>query len=78
MSRRLHSCLTCTGKTRHRAACGPCRRRGVVVTADEIILPLVVHVPPSLTLLQSVKDPMAPTLAELRDGVDLTPFLAGP
>lgn len=74
MSRRLHSCLACPGKTRHRAVCASCRRRGVTVAGDQITVPILFG-PTRLVRLVSPANPHAPTVAELRAGVDLTRFL---
>jgi len=77
MTRRLHACLACTGRTRHRAVCGPCRRRGVTVVGDQITVPLRIRFGPTkLFLLPSVNTPHAPTVAELTaSGIDLYEFL---
>lgn len=83
MSRRLHSCLACPGKTRHRAICAACRRRGVTVAGDTINVPLDVWVPEALELPRQAvrlltvepKNIHAPTVAELQAGIDLTRYL---
>lgn len=92
MTRRLHRCLTCIpqqptpqapftlrrGYTRHAdRVCAACRRDGVSASDGTVS----VHLQPvsafALRLMANVADPAAPTLAELRGGVDLTPMLAG-
>lgn len=74
MSRRTHPCLACPGRTRHRAICGPCRRRGVRVVGDEIFVPFR-FAPVKQVRLASPADPAAPTVAELQAGIDLTGYL---
>ena len=56
MSSRLRACLTCTGKTRHRAVCASCRRRGVIVKADKIIVPIDLHLSPTVTMLPATRE----------------------
>lgn len=77
MSRRVHRCVSCLGRTRHRGPCASCRRRGVRLVADQLIVPITHGTPwESLRLLTTPPaNPHAPTLAELQGGVDLTRYL---
>lgn len=77
MTRRVHACLSCPGRTRHRGPCAACRDRGVRLVGDKLLVPIVAEVPRfSMRLLSAPPaNPAAPTLAELQAGVDLTRFL---
>lgn len=76
MTRRVQQCITCPGKTRHRAVCASCRRRGVTVIGQEITVPSVLEPSRQMRiLLAAPADIHAPTLAELNAGVDLTRYL---
>lgn len=83
MSRRVHACISCTGRTRHRGPCAACRRRGVTLVGDQLVVPLELRTPKVLlegrtrvALLPSIADVRAPTIAEISEaGVDLTRFL---
>lgn len=77
VSRRVHACISCPGRTRHRGPCAACRRRGVTLVGDQLLVPITHGTPwESLRLLtQPPANPAAPTLAELQGGVDLTRFL---
>lgn len=77
MTRRVHACISCPGRTRHRGPCASCRDRGVRLVGDELLVPLELEVPRfSMRLLTTPPaNPAAPTLAELQAGVDLTRFL---
>lgn len=82
MSRRTHACISCPGRTRHRGPCAACRRRGITLVGDQVVVPLEARTPKVLlegrtrvVLLPSKADRRAPTLAELQAGVDLTRFL---
>ena len=76
MSRRVHACVSCPGRTRHRGPCASCRRRGVRLVGDQLVVSLEMRIPSvRVSLLRSITDVRAPTVAELRAGVDLTRFL---
>lgn len=77
MSRRVHACISCPGRTRHRGPCAACRARGVRLVGDELLVPIVAEVPRfSIRVLSNPPaDFRAPTVAELQAGVDLTRFL---
>jgi hypothetical protein len=81
MSRRVHACISCEGRTRHHGPCAACRRRGVTLVGDQLVVPLELRTPKVLlegrtqVHLVNPADPRHPTLAELRAGVDLTRFL---
>lgn len=92
MTRRIHRCLTCVpqqptprapltqrrGYTRHAdRVCAACRRDGVISSNGTVS----VHLQPvsafALRLIESVADPAAPTMAELRGGVDVEDLTRG-
>ena len=60
MTRRLHACLTCSGGTRHKD-----RRCSYCRKAGAV----------RLSFLPSV-EAAAPSVRELREGLDLTPYLS--
>jgi hypothetical protein len=74
----VHACVSCPGRTRHRGPCAACRRRGVTLVGDQLLVPITHGTPwESLRLLTAPPaNPAAPTVAELQAGVDLTPMLA--
>jgi hypothetical protein len=83
MTRRVHACVSCPGRTRHRGPCAACRRRGVRLVGDELLVPLELRTPKVLlegctrvVFLPAIADVRAPTVAEISEtGVDLTRFL---
>lgn len=81
MTRRVHACISCPGRTRHRGPCASCRHRGVTLIGDELRVPLELRVPKVLiegrtqVRLVNLAHPHAPTVAELQAGVDLRRFL---
>jgi hypothetical protein len=83
VSRRVHACISCSGRTRHRGPCAACRRRGVTLVGDQVVVPLELRAPKVLLegctrvmFLPAIADVRAPTVAEISEtGVDLTRFL---
>lgn len=76
MTRRLHGCLACTGRTRHRAICGPCRHRGVTIVGDTITITLETRPRAQVRILPAVENPHAPTVAELTAGFDIAAHIS--
>lgn len=78
MSRRVHACVSCPGRTRHRGPCAVCRARGVRLVGDQLLVPLELRMPRTSVRILSTRPANlhAPTVAELQGGVDLTRFLA--
>jgi hypothetical protein len=72
MSRRVHACISCDGRTRHHGPCAACRRRGVTLVGDQLVVPLELRAPKVLlegrtrvVFVPGIADVRAPTLAEL-------------